>query len=349
MHRDHVGAAFVPPAPARTSPGLTTLMALAVSALAAACVNEGSDLGFGPEGTGLIGVIVYLDRDGSRTVTPADTLFRNARVALFLGSGNDTLETAMTDVEGIARFHQLSFGQYRVAVVPNSIGDSIEVQQIQVGALDTNLVRLRASADTLVAIVRLGYPEVSIRAARELPAGRRVFIRGLILAGVQSFRDTTSHLADSSGALRLTRVALLGGLTGNTPGDSVSVLGFTSSRAGQPTLDEARISRFNTRPPPIALPVSSGTAATASNGSLDAALVRITGAIISDTITVAPDFQVTVSDGTGTLRVILDANISFPRTAFAPGRSMNAQGVLVPDGVGGWVFKPRALGDVTLN
>jgi hypothetical protein len=28
---------------------------------------------------------------------------------------------------------------------------------------------------------------------------------------------------------------------------------------------------------------------------------------------------------------------------------MQAVGVLVPDGVGGWVIKPRQLGDVVLN
>jgi len=58
---------------------------------------------------------------------------------------------------------------------------------------------------------------------------------------------------------------------------------------------------------------------------------------------------VIVSDGTGNLTVLLDGNINFPRTSFRPGRSMNARGVLVPDGVGGWVFKPRDLGDVVLN
>jgi hypothetical protein len=166
---------------------------------------------------------------------------------------------------------------------------------------------------------------------------------------VQSFRDTTSHLSDSSGAIRLTRVALRGGLTGNNPGDSVSVLGVTSSRAGQPTLDQAVISRFGTRPEPIPLPVGTGPASNAGNGIWDAALVQITGALISDTATIAPDFKVVVSDGTGSLDMILDGNLQFPRTAFRPGRSVNARGVLVPNGVGGWVFKPRALGDVTLN
>jgi len=129
----------------------------------------------------------------------------------------------------------------------------------------------------------------------------------------------------------------------------VSVLGLSSSRAGQPTLDNAIISRLATRPAPIAFSISTGVAATAQNGALDAALAQITGAIISDTVTVAPDFHVTVSDGSGSLLVILDGNINFPRTAFGPGRSMNARGVLVPNGVGGWSFKPRGLGDVVLN
>jgi hypothetical protein len=114
-------------------------------------------------------------------------------------------------------------------------------------------------------------------------------------------------------------------------------------------LDNGSVARFATTTAPIPLPVGSGTAANAANGVLDAQLVRITGAIISDTMTVAPDFQFTVSDGSGSLVVVLDANINFPRTAFAPGRSMNAVGVLVPNGVGGWIFKPRGLGDVVLN
>jgi hypothetical protein len=317
---------------------------MAALGAAAACTNDGADLGFGPIPAYRITVGVYLDRDGSRTVTALDTVFQNARVALFVRGSTDTFRVAFSDVQGVVRFNNVPLGRYRVAVDSRSVGDSIEVQ-----AVDSADIRMEVADSTLGVLVRLGYPEVSIRRARALPPGRRVFIRGIVLVGVQSFRDTTSHVSDSSGYLRLTRVALRGGLTGNAPGDSVSVLGFTSTRAGQPTLDQAAIARFATRPPPIPLPVGTGIAATAQNGALDAALVQITGAIISDTLTVAPDFRVRVSDGTGTLDVILDGNLNFPRTLFAPGRSMNARGVLVPNGVGGWSFKPRELGDVTLN
>lgn len=323
---------------------LSAAMLVALSAASIACTNDGSDLGPSPLGERIVTVGVYLDRDGSRSVTGLDTVFAKARVALLIRGSTDTFKVATAGTDGVARFPAVPLGQYSVAVDPKSIGDSIQVQ-----AIDSSDVTVTATDSIVSSLARLGYPEVSIRQVRGLPAGRRVFLRGIILAGVQSFRDTTSHLADSSGSLRLTRVALRGGLTGNAPGDSVSVLGVTSSRAGQPTLDQSSIARFGTRPAPIPLPVGTGPAATASNGALDAALVQITGALISDTVTVAPDFKVTVSDGTGSLTVLLDGNINFPRTSFRPGRSMNARGVLVPDGVGGWVFKPRDLGDVVLN
>jgi hypothetical protein len=128
----------------------------------------------------------------------------------------------------------------------------------------------------------------------------------------------------------------------------VSVLGLTSSRAGQPTLDNALISRLAQRPAPIALSVATGTAATANVGTLDAALVQITGALISDTATVAPDFKVVASDNSGNLNIILDGNINFNRSAFRPGRGIIVKGVLVPDGQGGWSLKPRDVSDVLL-
>jgi hypothetical protein len=171
----------------------------------------------------------------------------------------------------------------------------------------------------------------------------------VILAGVQSFRDTTSHLADTSGQLRMTRVMLRAGLTGNAPGDSVSALGTSSMRAGQPTLDLALISRFGSRPPPIPFAVTTMAASTASGGTLDAALVQVIGALVSDSITVAPDFQVTASDGTGPIVIILDANQPFARNQFRPGRSLNVTGVLVPNGAGAWILKPRATSDVQFN
>jgi hypothetical protein len=318
---------------------------LAVVVMAAACNNAGSDLGVEVTARSAVTVLVYLDRDGSRTPTEViDTVFRNARVGLLPLTGSDTLEAQFTTTQGLARFDAVPLGTYRIGVTQASVGDSVEVQ-----AIDPDTLQIVASDTNRGVLVRLGYPEVSIREARSAPLGRRVFVRGFILAGVQSFRDTTSHLADSSGQIRLTRVSLRGSITGNSPGDSVSVLGLTSTRSGQPTLDNAIISRFGARPAPIPLPVATITAVTANNGVLDAGLVLITGALISDTSTVAPDFRVVASDGTGDLTIILDGNIPFARANFRPGRSMNIRGVLVPDGAGSWQLKPRDTGDVGFN
>jgi hypothetical protein len=305
------------------------------------CENSGVDLGFPPEQTGTVLVGVYLDRDGSRTPTPFDTAYANARVALLLKGSADTVRTVVSNAGGIAAFTDLAFGEYQVTVAEASLGDSVEL-----GEIDISTIRLTTTADTVGVLARLTFPEVSLVEVRSLPLGKRVFARGVVLAGVQVFRDTTSHVVDSSGALRLTRVALRGGLTGNSPGDSVSIFGLVSSRAGQPTLDQALLTRFATRPPPVPLQVGTGTAATAATGVIDANLVQITSALISDTLTVTPDYHVTVSDGTGSVVVVLDAGINFNRASFLPGRRLNAVGVLVPDGSGTWTLKPRGTGDV---
>lgn len=324
-------------------PVLKRTTPLVVLALATACENAGVGRGFGTEGTSNVQVLVYLDRDGSRNPSILDTAFVGARIALLQAGSHDTLRTALTAATGIARFNAVPRGEYRLAVVPASLGDSIEV-----AAIDPDNVKLTALVDTARSLVRLAYPEVSLRRARALPAGKRVFVRGVVLAGVQSFRDTTSHLSDSSSAIRLTRVVLRGGLTGNAPGDSVTVLGVTGSRLGQPILDQAIISRFGARPAPNPLIIATNTAATASNGGLDAALVQIVGATISDTATVTPDFKVTVSDGSGSLAILLDVSQQHVRSNYRPGRQVNAVGVLTPDGSGGWLLRPRGTFDIVV-
>lgn len=321
------------------------LFALSLIGIAAGCDNSGVDRGFTPEGTGTVLALSYLDRDGSRNLNAPDTLFPNARVALLQRGTSDTFRVATSTTGGLAIFRNVPYGEYRVALAIASVGDSLEV-----GSIDTSAnVRVQTPPDDTAGVaIRLTFPEVSIRQARTLALGKRVFIRSIVLSGVQSFRDTTSHVVDSSGALRLTRVVLRGGLTGNNPGDSVSVIGVVSTRDGQPTLDQAVLTRFATRPPPVPVQVSTGTAATASTGALDANLVQITGAVITDTATIAPDFRVTLSDGTGSLVLLLDGNLNFVRSNFRPGRSVNSRGVLVPSGSGAWVLKPRDINDTVV-
>jgi len=319
----------------------TGLLALATVTLTA-CDPAGSDLGFGVEPTGEVAVVLYLDRDGSGTATAPDTLFQGARVSLRPQGGGAAVGTVTSDIQGIARFTEVRLGDYLLTVESTSIGDSLLV-----AGIDMDSVRVAAIAPQVSATVRLAYPELSIRQARLLPVGRRVFVRGLVLAGVQLFSDQTSHMADTSLAVRLTGVALQGGLTGNAPGDSIVVLGTLAQVNGQPVLGNARVTRVATRPAPVPKPVTSAVAASAQNGALDADLVLVSSVVISDSMTVAPHFQVVASDGSGAVTIQLDTNLGIATSGFRVGRILNVRGVLVPTGQGSWILKPRGAGDVT--
>ncbi len=313
-------------------------------AFAAACANDGANLGFGPSILGQVSVGVYLDRDGTRTFTSFDTVFAKARVVLFIKGSVDTFRTVISDSKGVALFSDVPVGRYRIAIEPRSIGDSIQVL-----AFDSSEVTLTAKFPASGTVARVGFPEVSLRQARALPVGKRVFVRGSILAGLQSFRDTTSYVADTSGQIRLTKVTIRNGQIGNNPGDSVTVLGAIATRAGQPTLDQAIITTLANRPAPIAISLTTAVAALAQGGALDAGLVQITAATIQSVTVAAPDIQVVVDDGSGPLTVVLDGNLGFPTAPFAVGVKLTGKGVLVPDGAGHWTLKPRQFGDVQLN
>lgn len=321
---------------------LRAAAALLPALVLGACEPAGTDLGFGSLETGEVGVIVYLDRDGSRTPTPLDTLFQGAVVALRPLAGGTAVVTATTNVEGVALFPEVSFGDYKITVTAASIGDSLVVARV-----DPDSIRVSPATSQIGAVVRLAWPELSIREARTRPQGTPVFIRGTILVGIPFFSDLSAHVRDTSQALRMTGLTLLGGQTGNNPGDSVVVRGVVGQANGQPILSSARIIRVATRPGPIPVPVTTGVAASAQNGALDAALVNLTSITITDSMTTAPNFQVVASDGSGALTIVLDTNIPFNRLAFAPGRIINILGVLVPSGAGSWVLKPRVPGDVT--
>lgn len=326
-------------------PRLTLRRKLVLGALAlvaAACDNAGTSLGFPSLATGGVVVQFVLDRDGSNSLTSNDTLIVGARVSLTPPGGGKAIKTATSGTTGNAVFENLVIADYGILIEPSTLGDSLVIENV-----NPTVVRLVAAASPPVVNVRLGYPEASTRKIRQLPLGRRVVTRGLILAGVQSFRDTTSHVKDTAGAIRLTRVTIRNG-SGNNPGDSVTAVGRVSSRAGQPTLDQAVITTFAQRPAPTAVLLSSAVAATAQGGALDAALVQLTGVIISQSGPQGPDFRIVASDGSGPITIILDGTLPADPAAFPVGRTMNARGVLVPDGNGKWQLKPRNGNDIVL-
>lgn len=330
-----------------------TVLALTLVALTA-CTNAGDNLTPRTLPQGFLAVIVYFDRDGSHTATTNDTAFVGARVALVAPGGHDTLRVGTTDVTGQVFFDSLPVGSYRVTVDRHSLNDSIGLV-----SPDTQTVRLTNQVTSTIdslhqgVVVRFGYNEVSLAQARAMTAGRRVLVRGRVAAPLQTYHDSSAFIFDTSGALRVTGARPRSGSAGNLVGDSVLVIGTTGQRSGQGVLQNGIFFTYANGPNLLPQIITVAEARTARAGTLDAVLIQIGTVKITDTLTVGPDFIVTVADPadlSSTVKIHLDQLLNPPTTPFALGRTGTFRGVLVPVGDGTWVVRPRSLAaDVILN
>ena len=101
---------------------------------------------------------------------------------------------------------------------------------------------------------------------------------------------------------------------------------------------------------PVPVRVTTAVAASADSSKLDADLIRIVDATIAnDTATVNGDYSFTLSDGSGPVKVVFDQDAGLTRTPYVPGVIVDVTGVLVPDGLGGWLVKPRANSDLVVK
>lgn len=318
---------------------LASLLALA------ACENAGEDLSLPPGPTGTFQVAVFFDRDGTRTLSAFDTVFRAARVALFVEGGIDTFRLANSRDDGLATFIDVPVGRYRFDVVRATIGDSLPVVE---GA---NLTfPLRADTINKGAVVMVSYATLSLAEARTAAPGARVFVHGVVTAPMQVFTDQSTFLTDGTTHLRVVPSVHRPGRTGNNIGDSVIVLGQLGLEHGQPVLRNGEVLTVGTLPPPSLTDVTVAEIGNARGGALDAALVQAPRAEIADTTTVGSEFHVRIATDTDTATVVFDATLQVAKTNFIPGRDMTARGVLVPVAVGSWVLRPRPVaGEVVLH
>ncbi len=323
------------------------LLLLSAALVAAACTNAGENLGLPALPQGTIAARVYLDRDGSQSFTTGDTTFAGIRVALFAAGGRDTLAVVSTDTAGIAIFDTLAVGSYRIALDPGSLGDSIGLV-----AGDTGSTRIVADSGGTARLIRIGFPEVSIAQLRTMPAGKRVFVRGVVESPLEAFPDSSTFLSDPTGFLRITHSRSRVTRGGNNIGDSVLVLGTTDSSSGQAVLGSGLIGTLGLANLPIAVPVTVSQAVNAEGGKLDAALVALDSVVIVDTMAVGPDFEVKVADPddtTVTAAVVIDSVLHITHSVWIHDLPVSIHGVLVPTGSGSWVIKPRLPSDITLG
>jgi hypothetical protein len=313
--------------------------ALLVAVLGAAC-SAGERIVSIP-GQGFVAGLVYLDRDGNREPGGPDVALQGVGVRLVVAGTRDTVARATSDANGGFVFGVVPVGRYTVVVPTAAVfGDSVSVVRI-----DTADVSLGVD-DTTQVDVSVSFPSYTLAEARTRPLGEKIFVQGLALSSRPTFGDTTVHVRDTTGALRMT------GARGPivAAGDSVRFLGKVASRDGQAVIEDAQATILAIVGLPVAIRVSTDSAASAGEGALDAELVRIVdGTIADDTATVDGDYRFTVDDGSGPVLVVLDEDASLTRTPYVPGVVIDATGVLVPDGAGAWVLKPRNNGDLVVK
>ena len=302
-----------------------------------------SSCGDGPSpievpGTGWVGGVAYVDRDGDGTITDADGPIAGVLAGLVLESTGDTVARATSRADGSFALPNVPVGRYRLVANRGAAGDSVDVLNV-----DSELIDL-AAGDSVTRRIRLGYPRMTIAAAKAAPAGRRITIEGIALNGWATFGDSVVHVADATGAIRALRVPL----TNVQAGDSVSVMGTVGSSSGRVVLADARARVVvAARGLPPADSLNTVRVASADAGRLADGQARFAGGIVRDTGSVGAYRRIGVDDGSGRVEVLLHRGIAFPTQAYAAGATVSFTGVLTPSTSGtGWQLKPRTPSDV---
>jgi hypothetical protein len=314
-----------------------------------ACDETGSDRILTVDATGSLVGIVFLDRNGSGALDPTDGPLPGVALRVVAQGAREPVARVVSTAAGTMSVDGLPVGDYNLVLESPTVPDSVRLIRISANpaASDTTKAHITAGDTTAVAVI-LGYPTETVAAAKALPSGRRVFVEGVTLNAWATFGDSTLHVADTTGVIRVTRVTAVA----VSSGQRVRILGTTDVRAGQRTLTDAVAFPLGSGQAPAPIPISTGVAATADNGRLDAALVRVTQTTIlgAETNTVG-DVALTVTDGSGLLQVLLDRDTGISPVPYIPGAMLAATGLLVRNEAraGEWQLKPRSVADLSVT
>ena len=317
--------------------------ALAALSAATSCIDATDvDLLEIPD-TGVLGGQAFLDANGNGGIDPGDDPLASVDVLLIVPGSGVVARQATTDANGLFVMQSVPLGSYTLELDAAVLGDSLTT----VGAPPTVDVEF---GDTLVFTIGATYPTLSLAEVRAAAPGRRVFTHGIALNARESNGDGVVHLQEGSTFLRSTAVAPIG----LVPGDSVRMLGRTASDVGQPTLDQVTTAVLRGQAVFVTPQVVSIAAADgASGGSLDAALVRVGPAEITDTATVGGHLRFWAYAGADSVQVLLRDYLTIsPNPAIRPDtvvRLAQLTGLLRPytDASGTrWRLLPRGTADV---
>lgn len=310
-----------------------------------ACDNEGRDRILEVSATGVVSGQVFLDWDGSRQLGDSIIPVEGVEVLLIDQASEDTLQRTVSGPEGEYALPELPVGRYIVGVEVTSIPDTLRVVTIR----DADV--FLGPSDSVSVVIGIGFPKFNITEMERLPGGTRLFLEGLALNGWSTFGDSTLHLTDTTGAfIRATGVQP----TNVQAGDAIRIRGRLESGDDDALLTLSAGIAFILEAG-VGLPapelVSTGMAATADDGRLDAGPVRVFAAIVQDTTNTPEGFRVVADDGSGPVVVIFDSDIAFSAVlqTLEPGVTLSASGLLVPDGDSTWALKPRFNSEVVVQ
>lgn len=298
-------------------------------------------------GSGALFGLAYLDRDASGTLTAADRPISNANVFLRAGTATEVIDTAVTDSVGLFSLLDLPIGSYTIVIDTAVLGDSL----LAVGSASPLTI---AIGDTLRADLGATYPVLSLSEALSSPPGRRVFTSGIALNTRVNFGDGQVHITSGATFLRGLNVDR----SGVSRGDSVRFLGRVVNNNGRPALDNVEASVLIPGAA-LVLPeeVTTAAANTADGGRLDAGLVRIRAAELSDTsTTVGGHFRFWADDGSDSVEVWIRAFLGLNTSTIRPDTILRIRelvGLMSPYDDGGgtvrWRVMPRVGADITLE
>jgi uncharacterized repeat protein (TIGR01451 family) len=302
-------------------------------------------------GTGFLFGQAYLDLNGTGAADTGDEPLENARVVLTTPGSGDVVLEATTDTAGLFTLESVPVGTYEIGLAASVLGDSLT-------ALGTDPSVTVEIGDTTSFTIGASFPTMTLEEVRTAAAGRRIFTTGVAMNARLASTDGTVHLLDTTDVayLRTTNVALPAGNI--LIGDSLRLLGRTGTDNGHPVLTSVTpyvLQRGLALPPPVETTTEAAT--TADGGALDAALVRIRNAEISDTST-APngDFHFWANDGTDSVEVVFKWFRGISSSSIRPDtvvRISQATGLLTPydDGTGTvrWRLLPRGGSEVVLQ
>jgi len=250
---------------------------LIVMALVVAACDDSSATIPVIDATTAVGGVVYLDVDGSETLTARDLPVEGGIVILTSPGSGQVLAADTSLSSGEYLMEDVPVGTVDIAADSSFLADSL----LQV-PLDTTRYSLTAD-EPLARSIGVTFPQRSVRETRDETAGITIFTQGVVLNARGQAPGGAIHVEGPDATIRV----LVPPAVQPSVGDSVRVQGRTAVELGQPVLQNGRLFGLvagarDVVPQTITL----DQAESADGGELDAALVAVTeGTVVTqDTI-----------------------------------------------------------------